>query len=135
MHFPDGLRHPRQYLVMLSDLAESGYLVVEKILEKDEDLPPNWPVDGTTGYEALAAIDRLLVDPDGAASLAAIDRELRADRRDWDDLLHDSKLEVTRAVLGSEVRRLVRELLREDDTLDEAAVQAAVEEQIGRAHV
>jgi (1->4)-alpha-D-glucan 1-alpha-D-glucosylmutase len=125
---PDGLRHPRQYFVTLSDLTDGGYLVVEKILEPGEELPDNWPVDGTTGYEALAAIERVLVDPAGAAVLAELDRELRGDQRDWNDLLHDSKLEVTRSILGSEVRRLVRELRGDRSDLDAGTVLACVEE-------
>lgn len=47
--------------------AEPGpfYLVVEKILAEDEDLPADWLVDGTTGYDFLAQTDALLTDPDG----------------------------------------------------------------------
>jgi (1->4)-alpha-D-glucan 1-alpha-D-glucosylmutase len=37
---------------------------VEKILAGDEQLPPTWPVHGTTGYEFAALVDALLVDPD-----------------------------------------------------------------------
>ena len=43
------------------------YVLVEKILEHGETLPAWWETDGTTGYDALAEIDRVLVDPDGRA--------------------------------------------------------------------
>jgi (1->4)-alpha-D-glucan 1-alpha-D-glucosylmutase len=125
---PDGLRHPRHYLVTLSDLAAGGYLVVEKILEPGEELPSDWPVDGTTGYEALAVIDRVLVDPAGAGELARLDHDLRAGEGDWSALLHDSRIEVTRSILAPELRRLAGEVLAEDTGLDEPDVLAALEE-------
>jgi (1->4)-alpha-D-glucan 1-alpha-D-glucosylmutase len=33
--------------------------------------------DGTTGYDALGEIDRVLVDPAGAPALTALDERLR----------------------------------------------------------
>src|SRR5262249_22311745 len=38
------------------------YVVVEKILEKDEPLRADWPVYGTSGYEFLNALNGLFVD-------------------------------------------------------------------------
>ncbi|MFL6159167.1 MAG: malto-oligosyltrehalose synthase [Marmoricola sp.] len=125
---PDGLRHPRSYLLMLADLVGDGYLVVEKILEPGEDLPRNWPTDGTTGYEALGLVDRVLVDPDGAEQLAALDQELRDGPGTWAELLHDSKVEVTRQILGSEVRRLGRELAHDLVDVDHEQLTAVLEE-------
>ncbi|MFL6024986.1 MAG: malto-oligosyltrehalose synthase, partial [Marmoricola sp.] len=125
---PDGLRHPRGYLVLLADLVGEGYLVVEKILEPGEELPSSWPVHGTTGYEALGLIDRVLVDPVGAGALAALDQQLRARPGEWAELLHDSKLEVTRVILGSEVRRLARELSPDLPGADHEQLVAALEE-------
>ena len=37
--------------------------IVKKILEHGEHLPPEWPVDGTTGYDAAAVIGQWFVDP------------------------------------------------------------------------
>ena len=64
----DGLADPKEYLERLHREAGSPlYLLVEKILEEDEALRPDWPVAGTTGYEFIAALaglfaDRLQVD-------------------------------------------------------------------------
>ena len=41
------------------------YVVVEKILTGDEELPPEWPVHGTTGYEFLNMVNGLFVDAGG----------------------------------------------------------------------
>jgi (1->4)-alpha-D-glucan 1-alpha-D-glucosylmutase len=125
---PDGLRHPRSYLVLLDDLIGRGYLVIEKILEPGEQLPRDWPVHGTTGYEALGLIDRVLVDPTGVQDLAARDQGLRGTPGDWAELLHDAKLEVTRQILGSEVNRLAREVRRDLEYVEPDLVVAALEE-------
>ena len=41
------------------------WVVVEKILEGDEQLPADWPCAGTTGYDALLRVGGVLVDPAG----------------------------------------------------------------------
>ena len=46
--------------------------MVEKILEPGEELP-DWPVAGTTGYDAMAEVDGVLVDPAGAAAFTELD--------------------------------------------------------------
>jgi (1->4)-alpha-D-glucan 1-alpha-D-glucosylmutase len=67
----DGLVDPEQYLRRLHDATDGAYVVVEKILARDEALPPKWPVAGTTGYEAGVALTELLIDPDGRERLEA----------------------------------------------------------------
>lgn len=68
----DGLADPKAYLERLRQAAgEDTYIVVEKILERDERLPAAWPVAGTTGYEFIDALSALLVEPAGAERLAA----------------------------------------------------------------
>ena len=70
---PDGLAAPGDYLRRLADATtEAGrtvWIVVEKILTGQERLPVDWPVAGTTGYDALRRIDGLFNDPTGADEL------------------------------------------------------------------
>ncbi|MFD3874782.1 malto-oligosyltrehalose synthase [Streptomyces sp. NPDC058623] len=67
----DGLADPGQYLRRLRAAAgDDCWVVVEKILARDERLPSTWPVAGTTGYDALHRVDGLFTDPAGAAELA-----------------------------------------------------------------
>jgi (1->4)-alpha-D-glucan 1-alpha-D-glucosylmutase len=48
----DGLADPKAYLERLREEAgEDAYIIVEKILERDERLPPDWPVAGISGIE------------------------------------------------------------------------------------
>jgi (1->4)-alpha-D-glucan 1-alpha-D-glucosylmutase len=65
----DGLADPAAYLRRLADDAVP-FVVVEKILEDGERLPPAWPVAGTTGYEFLAVADGVLVDRAAAGAFA-----------------------------------------------------------------
>lgn len=65
----DGLVDPDGYLQRLRDrVGPAATVLVEKILEQGEPLPP-WPVQGTTGYEVAALICAWQVDPDGLRSL------------------------------------------------------------------
>ena len=107
---PDGLRDPRGYLDDLAELTGHPYVLVEKILEDGEELPHDWSTAGTTGYDALAVIDRVLVDPAGEAPLTALEHRLRGAPSDWEQEVHDRKLEVATGILQSETRRIVREL-------------------------
>ncbi len=66
----DGLADPAGYLDRLAGaLPDDCYLVVEKILEGEERLPRRWPVEGTTGYEFIAALAQGLCDEPGLAGL------------------------------------------------------------------
>ncbi|MGY1622875.1 malto-oligosyltrehalose synthase [Geodermatophilus sp. SYSU D00965] len=105
---PDGLADPKGYLDRLAEASGNRWTVVEKILEPGEDLPENWATAGTTGYDALAEVDDVLVDPAGEAALTALDTELSGRAVDYGELVHDCKREVTDGMLGSEVARLVR---------------------------
>ncbi len=107
---PDGLRDPEDYLSRLAGLTDGSYVLVEKILEPGEHLPASWSTEGTTGYDALAFIDRVLTDPAGRAPLDALETELRGEPLDWATMIHDTKRAVADGILGSEVNRIVREL-------------------------
>lgn len=106
---PDGLRDPGDYLDRLAGLTGSAYVLVEKILEGEEPLPSSWATAGTTGYDALALVDRVLTDPAGEAPLTALDGRLRGSPP-WEVLVHDRKRAVADGVLLAETRRIVREL-------------------------
>ncbi|WNH47119.1 malto-oligosyltrehalose synthase [Stenotrophomonas aracearum] len=75
----DGLADPQAYLQRLRgamDAACAGrehppLLWVEKILAPDEELPPEWMCDGTTGYDFMDQVSAWLHQPTGEAALAA----------------------------------------------------------------
>ncbi|ECE1516747.1 malto-oligosyltrehalose trehalohydrolase [Salmonella enterica] len=54
---------PKAYLARLrQEVGPACYITVEKILAKGEQLPDDWPVSGTTGYEFIASLAEVLVD-------------------------------------------------------------------------
>jgi len=77
----DGLRDPFAYLTRLQERltspeaeasSPSNYLLVEKILQRNELLPADWPVSGTTGYDYLNQAEGIQVNPQGAARMEEI---------------------------------------------------------------
>ncbi len=100
---PDGLLDPEGYLDDLAALTGGAYVLVEKILEPGEELPASWPTAGTTGYDVLGLVDRVLTDPAAESRLPLADL-------DWAAMIHDTKRAVADGILHSEVRRIVRNL-------------------------
>ncbi|WP_374314885.1 malto-oligosyltrehalose synthase [Microbacterium sp.] len=124
---PDGLRDPVGYLARLDELSGGAYVLVEKILEHGEDLPQFFAADGTTGYDALAEIDRVLIDADGEVELDRLDARLRRETGlppagPWEDVIAGTKRAIADGILRSEVRRLARDLGADGDPEKEDAI-------------
>ncbi|MEC5199174.1 (1-_4)-alpha-D-glucan 1-alpha-D-glucosylmutase [Arthrobacter sp. PL16] len=100
---PDGLADPKGYLEDLRTLTGGAYVLVEKILEPGEKLPTDWATEGTTGYDALADIDRLFTDPAGEHVLTA---SVPVDP--FHEMIHGTKRGIADGILRSEVLRLAR---------------------------
>jgi (1->4)-alpha-D-glucan 1-alpha-D-glucosylmutase len=111
----DGLLEPRRYLERLRaavdarrPAADGGArfpIVVEKILAPGESLPADWPVDGTTGYEFMTALEDVFIDPVGYDALEARYRG-RLGTPDFHAVAVDSKRRVLRSALNADVRRI-----------------------------
>ncbi len=88
------------------------YVVVEKILSSDEPLPAEWPVAGTTGYDFLNTVNRLLVDRTGLAEIVKAYGRFTAERVDFREIVYQSKLLILRAAMSSELAMLAYRLNR-----------------------
>jgi len=121
---PDGLRDPAGYLLDLAELTGDAYVLVEKILEPGERLPVTWACEGTTGYDALALVDRVLVDPAGEKPLTTLETRLLGGELDWPSFVEARKLEVATGILHAEILRIVREIR----AVDRSAPAAELEE-------
>jgi (1->4)-alpha-D-glucan 1-alpha-D-glucosylmutase len=111
---PDGLRDPEEYLERLRDEAPEAWIVVEKILARDEPLRDSWPVEGTTGYDFLARVGALLVDPAGERPLTDLYVELAGESNDlpaWPAMVREKKLFILGDLLASDVNRLAEAFL------------------------
>lgn len=109
---PDGLRDPKQYLERLSSQAPGAWIVVEKILEDGEALPPDWPVAGTTGYDFLNRVGGLFVDPQGESGFSNFYQQFTGRVETFAKLARDKKRFVCEHLLVAEVSYLVSLLHR-----------------------
>ncbi|MGD9527992.1 MAG: malto-oligosyltrehalose synthase [Pseudonocardia sp.] len=104
---PDGLSDPGAYVRRLREvLGPDRWLLVEKILGVGEELPASWPVDGTSGYEALREIGGLFVDPDGAGLLTQLAAEHTGRKESAHAAEYAGRREVAGTILAAEVRRI-----------------------------
>ena len=120
---PDGLRDPGAYLERLHEAAPEAWLVVEKVLEPGEPLP-SWPVDGTTGYDALAEVCGAFVDTTTEAFFDTLDHHLTGGETSWPDLVHQVKFTVASTALAAELARLAR-LVPEIEAAPQALAELA----------
>jgi (1->4)-alpha-D-glucan 1-alpha-D-glucosylmutase len=124
---PDGLFDPAAYFDNLQklyresvepDSAYDGssekklYVLAEKILSGDEMLPADWAVSGSTGYDLLNLVNRVLVHPEGLATLRTNYERLTGEESTAAETMYESKREVLLNSLASEVQMLVSQLER-----------------------
>ncbi len=126
---PDGLSDPGAYVRRLrAALGPDRWLLVEKILGPGEELPTSWPVDGTSGYEALREIQGVLVDPTGAGLLTQFAAEHTGSKPALHSVEHDARLEVARTILEAETRRIAALLPGDSADVDVERNREAVAE-------
>lgn len=88
----DGLADPLGYLQRLRQATgPECYITVEKILAKGEQLPADWPVSGTTGYEFIASLAEVLVDDNNLELLEKVHDEALGATVDRHKALRDAK--------------------------------------------
>lgn len=68
---PDGLYDPTQYFERIRQ-KKPGFIWVEKILRRGEDLPAKWNVDGTVGYDFLNVLSGLFIQKENEQLLTEI---------------------------------------------------------------
>ena len=103
----DGLGDPAAYCRALKQKAGASlYLVVEKILAPYENLPADWPIEGTSGYDALNLISDVFVDTRAEKIIDRIYRHFTGGGQLWDALAYDSKILILQTTLSSELQTL-----------------------------
>ena len=103
---PDGLRDPADYNRRLRELLPAGRIYLEKILDSTEKLPTDWPVDGTTGYDFLAMVNRLWMDAEKADAMAGIYTEFTGHPLDLNRIVRDAKARIVDESFSGELDRL-----------------------------
>jgi (1->4)-alpha-D-glucan 1-alpha-D-glucosylmutase len=111
----DGLADPSGYLEMLR-VATGGadvqpVILIEKILGRDEGLP-EWPVEGTTGYEFADLVVGLFVAEHGAADLAAATAAATSDQRSFAARAFDDKRRVIETLFPHQLDQVSAHAIR-----------------------
>ncbi|WP_035911819.1 malto-oligosyltrehalose synthase [Knoellia sinensis] len=104
---PDGLANPEGYLARLADATGGAWVVAEKILEGEEQLP-SWRCAGTTGYDTLLRVQQVMTSGAGVGVLDALWSEHAPGRESLDAVVLESKQLVVETVQAAEVNRLMR---------------------------
>ena len=105
---PDGLADPAQYLQRLAASVPDTWILVEKITQPGETLPPDWPVAGLTGYDALNQITALLLDPAAEPAITAGYQRLTGDAQTFEQHAETAKRTAATTILQAEVSRIAR---------------------------
>jgi len=102
----DGISRPALYLEQLSEATGGLYTVVEKILEVGEDLPDDWRVSGSTGYDFLNRVNSAFVDSAAEERMTEIYSGFTGEEADYDDVLREAKRHVLNTSFAAELHRL-----------------------------
>ncbi len=96
------------------DAAASGsaplYTVVEKILEPGEDLPIEWPVHGTSGYDFTNLVNGIFIQREHERAFTDIYNRFLGYSPDIEQIIYESKKLVMNTALSSEVNVLAHML-------------------------
>ena len=109
----DGLFDPAGYLERLQDT----YVVVEKILAGNEQLPRSWQAQGTTGYDFLNFMNAAFINRRGLHRLEQIYSDFVGSTATATEIFRQRKRQVIRELFEGELNALVHRLteLADDD--------------------
>ncbi|RPI65533.1 MAG: malto-oligosyltrehalose synthase, partial [Ignavibacteriales bacterium] len=102
----DGLYNPKEYLQRLRERAKNIYLVVEKILELKEDLPRDWQIEGTTGYDFMNYVNGIFCNSAEEKRFNKIYRRVLGKDWDYKELVFNNKRLMVKSRLAGEVEKL-----------------------------
>jgi (1->4)-alpha-D-glucan 1-alpha-D-glucosylmutase len=91
--------------------ARPLFVVVEKILSGGEALP-NWPAEGTTGYDFLNDVSRLLVNPRNARAVRQTYERFTERHDPFAEVVYDCKKLITWTSMAAELNVLAHALNR-----------------------
>ncbi len=124
----DGLADPGGYLQQLrASVGTEIPIYVEKILAPGEDLPENWPVEGSTGYEFIAAQVPVLLDQACFAAMRKAYVDIAGLQKPVPEKMREAKLQMIRVNFAGEVTALVTQGAKLCGQA-EAVVRTALEE-------
>ena len=108
----DGLFDPAHYLYKLREKAPDAYIVVEKILEPHEDLPLNWPIEGTTGYDFLNQVNGLCCQEQTQQKFDFVYEKFTRNSTSCQELIDEKKMLIVGKHLAGDIDNLANLLKR-----------------------
>lgn len=108
----DGLYDPDAYLRRLREKMGEIYIVVEKILEHGEELPLNWQVQGTSGYEFLSYVNGVFCNTNNEQQFNNIYMRLIGSLADYEQLVAEKKRLIADKNLAGDAENLANLLKR-----------------------
>jgi (1->4)-alpha-D-glucan 1-alpha-D-glucosylmutase len=97
------------------DNAAAGwplYVIAEKIVLEGEQLPPDWAVHGTTGYDFLNLVNRLFVDQETREAFDRIYQSFTGASSGYDQRISSAKKMTMLVLMASEINALAHQLDR-----------------------
>ena len=119
----NGIEQEVQQVFGQHDWMRNGaplYTIVEKILEPGEDLPLEWAVDGTSGYDFTTLVNGIFIDRRNERFFTNLYHRFIGGATNVDALIYNSKKLIMHASLASEVNVLAH-LLDELSLVDRYA--------------
>ena len=126
----DGLYDPKGYIEQLrNSVGDKAYIIAEKILEPNEELPADWKSQGTSGYEFLSHISRLLTHVEGAQQLETYYKNQIAGKKNYQDVVFEKKHFILVHHMRGELNNLIAylhelNLLPGEESTDERLLDA-----------
>lgn len=108
----DGLYNPAEYLTRLREKLGDTYITVEKILELTEDLPSNWQIQGTSGYEFLNYVNGLFCKSENEHEFNNIYTSFTGLKTTYEDLVYEKKSLILSRNLAGDLENLTLILKR-----------------------
>ena len=120
----DGLYEPQAYFRTLQQRLRAAitaagrkapahvYVVAEKILERGEELPRNWQVSGTSGYDFLGLVNGLWVDPAAEQRMTELYARVTGEHAPYAQTVMECKRHIMDTSLSAETIMLGQALRR-----------------------
>lgn len=102
----DGLSDPVRYLHDLKKHSPETYVVCEKILAHEENLPSDWPVQGTSGYDFLAYVNGLFCRHENLRSFARLYYQFSKMSKSYARIVADQKRLIIGKYMAGDVDNL-----------------------------
>ena len=103
----DGLSDPAEYLHKLREKVPDSYIALEKILVLDEQLPSDWPVQGTTGYNFMNYLNGIFCKQSSENEFTQFYNNISNNEKSYEELLKEKKRLIIKQYMAGELNYLL----------------------------